>query len=151
MAVLLAVGDGQTPVMGTVAAAGVVFLVANARGAARQRPAPFIKGASPRAETVLDASPVGAGAVRRAVHAPDRLTASTIRTTQDPETGVHVARVDEIPALVVSDAPDLGRVGEHPALRGLDRVVDRRWDEVRDLTQSARVAGVDHANPVRVP
>lgn len=56
VAVLLVVADGQTPVMGAVAAAGVVFLVANARGLARQRPAPFIEGASARAETLLGAS-----------------------------------------------------------------------------------------------
>ena len=38
--VLLAVADGETPVMSTVAAVGVVLLVANARGIARRRPAP---------------------------------------------------------------------------------------------------------------
>jgi hypothetical protein len=54
--VLLAVADGATPVMGTVAAAGVVLLIANARGVARQQPAPFIEGASAWAETLLGAS-----------------------------------------------------------------------------------------------
>jgi hypothetical protein len=56
VAALLVVADGQTPVTGTVAAAGVVFLVANARGVAGQRPTPFIEGASARAETLLGAS-----------------------------------------------------------------------------------------------
>jgi hypothetical protein len=56
VAALLAVADGRPPVTGTAAAAGVVLLIANARGVARQQPAPLINGASARAETLLGAS-----------------------------------------------------------------------------------------------
>ena len=56
--------------------------------------------------------PVGAARPGALSTAPGRLTASAIRTPQDPEPGVHVARVDEVAALVVGDAPDLGRVRE---------------------------------------
>jgi hypothetical protein len=54
--VSLAVADGETPVMSTVAAVGIVLLVANARGIARRRPAPLIEGGSAHAETFLGAS-----------------------------------------------------------------------------------------------
>lgn len=56
VATLLAVAEGRSPVTGAVAAAGVVLLVANARGVARHEPAPLIEGASARAETLLGAS-----------------------------------------------------------------------------------------------
>lgn len=70
VATLLAVADRRTPVLGTVAAAGVVFLVANARGVARQRPAPLFEGASARAETLLGGSLVASAIASAFDHLP---------------------------------------------------------------------------------
>ena len=52
--------------------------------------------------------------------APRRLQRSVRCRIQSA--GVHVARVDEAGLLVDDDAPDLGRVREHAALRGLDGI-----------------------------
>jgi hypothetical protein len=56
VATLLRAADGEPAVLGSAAALGVVLLVANARGLARRRPAPFNEGASARAEILLGAS-----------------------------------------------------------------------------------------------
>src|SRR6266508_6501255 len=61
------------------------------------------------------------------------------RSFEEPEPGVHVARVHQLRGRVVGDAPDLGRVRECVALRGLDRVLRRRWHKVGDLLRVARV------------
>src|SRR6266540_705294 len=70
---------------------------------------------------------------------------------EDPQAGVHVARVDELRRCVVGDAPDLRRVRERVALSRLDRVLVRRRHEVRDLLRVARVLRAHDANTVGVP
>src|SRR6266542_6512637 len=72
------------------------------------------------------------------------------RPPQDPEAGVHVARIDELRRGVVGDAPDLRRVREDVPLRRLDRVLVRRRHEIRDLAWVARILRADDADAVRV-
>ena len=75
----------------------------------------------------------------------------SIGPAQDPEAGVHIAGVDEIARLVDDDAPDLGRIGQGPALGRFDRVVAGGRNEIRDFDRMGRVAGVHDPDPVCVP
>src|SRR5215216_1801231 len=70
---------------------------------------------------------------------------------QDPQAGVHVAGQHQVPLGVVVHPPHLGRLGQHPPLGWLDRVVAGRRHEVGDLGRAGRVAHIQHPDPVRIP
>ena len=78
-------------------------------------------------------------------------SSALVGPAQDPEPGVHVARVYEAGGVVDGDAPDLGHLREDTALSRLDRVLSRGWHEVRDLGRVRWVSGVDDTHTVGVP
>ena len=89
--------------------------------------------------------PIAAGETSRSPAS----ASGSVRAFEDPEPGVHVARVDE--PVVLDHTPHLRRVRQRASLRGLDGILRGGWHEVRDLLWMCGIAHVEDAHAVRVP